>query len=213
MVGFGLLTMATIAFVGMIVVGGRWALRTSLATVVGGLLIAVIRPVDSIWLVALGASIAAGVLLFLPIVTESVRKLPSATGPPSRAVLLTLLLVSAPFTIGLASWDRPTLASVVVGLSAPLAAFWYSRVLPGGLYTVRIVWPTIALGLAAFQTLPVALVSTITAVAVLVLAWHRDVEVAFHPPREPGRVFPIPPELAPPEILDAAQVDERGRPR
>jgi hypothetical protein len=53
----------------------------------------------------------------------------------------------------------------------------------------------------------------LTALVVLAMAWHPEVKVAFHPPRETGRVFPIPPELAPKEILDAADLDERGRPR
>jgi hypothetical protein len=213
MVGFGLLTMATVSVVGMIVVGGRWALRTGLATIGASLVIAAVRPVDPIWFVALVGSAAAGVLLFLPVVTQHIRRLPSATGPPQRAVLVTLLLVSAPFTFGLAAWNRPSAATVVVGLSAPLAALWYSRLLPGGLYAVRIIWPALALGLAAFQPIAVAVVSVAMAVAVIVIAWHRDVQVAFHPPRETGRVYPIPPELAPREVLDAAEIDERGHPR
>jgi len=213
LVGWGLLTMATIAIVGMIVVGGRWALRTALAVVVASLLIAVVRPIDLIWFVALIGSIGAGALLFLPMVTKGIRKLPSATGPPARAVLVPLLLAATPFSIGLAAWDHPTGATLVVGLSASLAALWYSRVLPGGLYAVRLGWPLLAVGLAPFQALPIAMVSVVTAFAVLVVAWHREVKVAFHPPRESGRVFPIPPELAPKEVLDAAEIDERGRPR
>lgn len=213
LVGLGVLTMATIAVVGMILVGGRWALRTGLVTVVATLPIAVIRPADSIWFVALAASITSGVLLFLPIVTDHIRKLRSATGPPSRAVLVTLLLAATPATVGLAAWDLPTTWTVVVGLTAPVAALWYSRVLPGGLYAVRVIWPLLAVGLAALQPVPVAVVSVMTALVVLVMAWHPEVEVAFHPPRETGRVYPIPPELAPREILDAAELDERGRPR
>jgi hypothetical protein len=212
MVGFGLLTMATIAVVGMLVAGGRWALRTGLATVGAGLVIAVIRPIDPIWFVALAGSIIAGVLMFHPSVTTRIRKLPSATGPPARAVLVTLMLAAAPFAIGLAAWDQEEIATVVVGLSAPVAALWYSRVLPGGLFAVRLAWPALALGLAVFQPPAVALVSLVIAVTVLVLAWHREVKVAFYPPRETGKAYPIPPELAPKEVLDAAEIDERGRP-
>ncbi|MDP9496019.1 MAG: hypothetical protein M3P87_12375 [Actinomycetota bacterium] len=213
MMGWGLLTMATIAIVGMIVVGGRWALRTAFATVIATLLIALLRPVDPIWFVALTGSIGAGVLLFLPIVTARIRKLPSATGPPTGAVLVPLLLAATPFSLGLAAWDHPTGATLIVAFGASLAALWYSRVLPGGLYAVRLGWPLLALGLAPLQSLPAATVSVVTALLVLVIAWHREVRIAFHPPRESGRVFPIPPVLAPQEILDAAEIDERGRPR
>ena len=213
LVGLGLLTMATVGVIGMIVVGGRWALRTSAATVFATLPVAVIRPTDPIWFVALGASITAGVLLFLPIVTQRIRKLPSATGPPSGAVLVALILAGTPAAIGFAAWDRPTAATVIVGLTAPLAALWYSRVLPGGLYAVRIIWPLITTGLALLQPAPVAFVSVVTAIVVLAMAWRPEVEVAFHPPRETGRLYPIPPELVPKEILDAAELDEKGRRR
>ena len=213
MLGVGLLTMANVAVVGMVVVGGRWARRTGLATIGASLVIAVIRPSDPIWFVALAVTVIAGVLLFQPVVTRQIRKLPSATGPPNRAVVVSLLLAFTPFAVGLASWDQETAMTVVVGLSAPVAALWYSRVLPGGLLAVRFVWPALAFGLAVFQPLPVAVVSVAIAVAVLWLAWHREVKVAFHPPRETGRAYPIPPELAPREILDAAEIDERGRPR
>jgi hypothetical protein len=213
LVGLGLLSLATVSVIGMVVVGGRWARRTGLASILAGLLIAVARPIDAIWVVALSVSILAGAVLFLPSVTEHIRKLPSATGPPPHAVLVPLVLVGTPFTIGMAAWDMPTAATVVVGLTAPLAALWYSRVLPGGLYGVRIIWPLLALALAPLQPVPAAVVSAVTAVVVLALAWNREVRIAFHPPRETGRVFPIPPELAPREILDAAEIDERGRPR
>jgi MFS family permease len=213
LVGFGLMTTATVAVVGMIIVAGRWARRTGLASILAGLLIAVARPVDTLWVAAVVVSVLAWVVLFLPSVNERIRKLPSASGPPPRAVLVPLVLVATPFTVGLAAWDRPTVATVIVGLSAPLAALWYSRVLPGGLYAVRIIWPLLALALAPLQPLPAAVVSALTALVVVVLAWGRQVEIAFHPRREKGQVFPIPPELAPKEILDAAQIDERGRPR
>ncbi len=213
LVGLGLMTTATVAVVGMVIVGGRWARRTGLASILAGLSVAVARPVDPLWVAAVAISVLAWIVLFLPSVNERIRKLPSATGPPPRAVLLPLILVGTPFTIGMAAWDRPTTATVIVGLTAPMAALWYSRVLPGGLYAVRIIWPLLALALAPLQPAPAAVVSAGTAVLVLVLAWSRQVEIAFHPPREKGQVFPIPPELAPREILDAAQIDERGRPR
>jgi hypothetical protein len=203
--------MATVGVTGMIVVGGRWALRTGAATVFATLPVAVIRPTDPIWFVAL--SITAGMLLLLPIVTQRIRKLPSATGPPSEAVLVALILAGTPAAIGFAAWNRPTTATVIVGLSAPLAALWYSRVLPGGLYVVRIIWPLITTGLVRLQTAPVAIVSVVTAIVVLAMAWRPEVAVAFHPPRETGRVYPVPPELVPKEILDAAELDEKGRRR
>jgi hypothetical protein len=54
-------------------------------------------------------------------------------------------------------------------------------------------------------------VATAIAVAVAITAWSRAVKASYHPPREVGTTYRIPPELAPREILDAAQIDEKGR--
>jgi hypothetical protein len=101
---------------------------------------------------------------------------------------------------------------MAVGLTAPLAAFWFARVLPGGLFGVRIVWPALALGLAFTLELWPALVSVCGGLGIAALAWHPSVGVSFHPPRERGTVYPIPPELAPREVLESAELDEKGRP-
>jgi hypothetical protein len=213
LVGLGMLETVTVGVVGVIVVGGRWAWRTVLAVLALTLVLAVVRPVDTLWFASLLASLGAGVLYLLPVVARGVRKLPAATGPPWRAVVVPLALLGAPAVLGLAAWDGPTAATLVISLTAPVATLWYARVLPGGLLAVRVVWPLLTLGLAAFQPVLAIAAAIALSLLVLVLAWHPDVKVAFHPPREAGTVFPIPPELAPSEVLDAARLDERGRPR
>jgi hypothetical protein len=212
LVGLGLLESATVGVVGVIVVGGRWAWRTVMATLAFTLALALVRPIDFLWILSLGTSVLAAALYMLPIVGNGVRKLPAATGPPRRAVLAPLILLAAPTILGLAAWEGPTWATLVIALSAPIAAAWYSRVLPGGLVVLRLAWPLTALALAAFQPLYATLASVALGILVAVLAWHPEVKVAFHPPRETGSVYPIPPELAPKEVLDAARLDERGRP-
>jgi hypothetical protein len=213
LVGLGMLESATVGVIGVIVVGGRWAWRTVMATLALTLALAVIRPIDALWVVSLGVTVVAAVLYLLPVVGDGVRKLPSATGPPWRAVLAPLVLLAVPSILGLAAWEGPTWATLVIALTAPVTALWYSRVLPGGLFVLRVGWPLIALALAAFQSVYATLASVALGIFTAVLAWHPDVKVAFHPPRETGRVYPIPPELAPKEVLDAARLDERGRPQ
>lgn len=208
----GLLAMATVGMVGVTVTGGTWAYRTLLAAVVSMLFLALVRPIDVVWVIALIATVLAGIALFVPKLTGSIRRLPPATGPPVRAVLIPLLLIGLPFLLGVAAWDDPSPGTLIVGLSAPLAALWFARVFPGGLYVVRLVWPALAVGLAFTQWLAPAIVSVLAGVGIGVLAWHRTVGVAFHPPREVGTVYPIPPELAPHEVLDSADIDEHGRP-
>jgi hypothetical protein len=139
--------------------------------------------------------------------------LPAAFGPPERAVLIPLILLGFPTLLGFAAWDEQAATTLVVGLTAPIAAIWYSRVLPGGLLAVRILWPALAIGLAVTLGLAPGVTSLVGGALVAVLAWHPSVKVAFHPPREKGTAYAIPPELAPPEVLDAARLDEKGRPR
>ncbi len=208
----GLLAPATVGMVGVTVTGGRWAHRTLLVAVAAMLSLAVLRPIDALWIVALVGTVLSGIALFSPTLTAGLRKLPVASGPPVRAVVLPLLLIGLPFPIGIAAWDEASVGTVVVGLTAPLAALWFARVFPGGLLAVRIIWPALAVGLAFTQWLAPAIVSAVSGIVVAALAWHPSVGVAFHPPREVGTVHPIPPELTPREVLDSADIDEHGRP-
>jgi hypothetical protein len=212
LIAIGLMAMATVGMVGLTVTGGRWAHRTSLASVGAMLALAVARPIDGWWATGLALSLLAGVALLSPSLTGGIRRLPAA-GPPDRAVLIPLLLIGLPFVLGLAAWDREATGTLVVGLGAPLAALWYTRVFPGGLLVVRVAWPALAVGLAPTQPLLPAVVGAGAGVAIAMLAWHPSVKTAFHPPREIGTAHPIPPELAPTQVLDAADIDERGRPR
>ena len=59
--------------------------------------------------------------------------------------------------------------------------------------------------------LPAGAVSAAMGLSAAVLAWHPSVKTAYHPPREAGSTFPIPPELTPRQILDSADLDEHGR--
>lgn len=212
LIGVGLLLMGVVSVVGVVVVGGRWARRLGVGVVASCALVALLRPIDVAWLVALGLTALAAAALYAPSVTSRVRKLPAAAGPPTRAVILPLLLLVVPFVLGVvdenASWP-----ALLVGLTAPLVALAFARVLPGGLIAVRYLWPLLAIGLAFPMGVPAGVVSAVSGVGLAALAADSSVKVAFHPPREPGTAYPIPPELAPPEILDAAEIDERGRPR
>lgn len=211
LIGLSLLSMATVAVVGMVLSGGRWTWR--LAQVVGAasLVVAAIRPIDAFWYVALGLSAASIAAMFLPGVTDRIRKRPSASGPPSRSVLTPLMLLAVPFLIGVTAVKGRPWAMIAVGFTSLLSAFLYARVIPGGLLAVRIVWPVVAVGLAPFLGVAGGTVSALLGVTVAILAWHPSVKVAFYPPVETGSAYPIPPELTPQEILDAAQIDDRGK--
>lgn len=209
--GIGVLSMSSVSVVGMTLTGGRWAHRLAIGSVAAGLVIAVMRPIDGFWVLGLILSALAGAILFIPSVRSRIRRLPAASGPPQTAVLAAVMLLTAPFLIGVAFLDTAPWAGLIIGLSAPIAAFLFSRVVPGGLLSIRLGWPLVAVGLAPFVEMPAAAVSAGLGLAVALIAWRPEVKTSFHPPRETGTTYPIPPELAPGDILDAARIDERGR--
>jgi hypothetical protein len=213
LIGLGLLSMATVAVVGIALSGGQWARRLALAVVVANSLVALNRPIDAIWFVAMALTAVSLLAMYLPTVTARIRKLPAASGPPPRSVLTPILLLTVPFSVGLTAVEGESWAMMSVGVTALLAAFLYARVISGGLLAVRIVWPAIALGTAPFLGVVAGTVSALLGIAVSAIAWHPSVRVAFHPPTEAGSTYPIPPELAPREVLDAAQVDDHGKPQ
>lgn len=212
LIGLGMLATATVATIGMVVVGGRWAHRLGLTALAITLVLAGVRRIDTLWIVALAASGLALAAFLSSTVTRAIRKLPAAAGPPPRAVLPPLILLVTPALLGLVGQSAEPWALVAVGASAPMTAFLYSRVLPGGLIAIRVVWPLLALALSPWLGWLAGGVAVAVAATVAVLSWHGTVKASYHPPREVGSTFPIPPELAPKEVLDAARIDDKGRP-
>jgi uncharacterized membrane protein YagU involved in acid resistance len=211
LIGLGLLAMSTVSFVGMVVSGGRWAHRLALVTLAFSTTLALARPVDFVWVAGVVLTAIALVALLSPTLTGSIRQLPSASGPPPRAITPPLILLATPCVLGFLGNASTEWALLVVGVSAPTVAFLYSRVLPGGLIAIRLVWPAIALALSPLLGWAAGVAASTIAVAVAVIAWDDSVKASYHPPREVGTTFPIPPELAPKEVLDAADIDETGR--
>lgn len=210
LIGVGCISCAAVSTTGMVVVGGRWAHR--LGWLVTGVTagIAVVRPIDTAWVIAAFSSMGAA--LALVFLAGRIRQLPSAAGPPNRAVLLSLVLLAVPIALGLTA-TGPIWPNLVIGLGGPIAALLYTRVIFGGLVVTRVVYPVTSLALSPLLE-PAAIVVVIAlATTVTALAWHPSVKTAFHPPRQTGSAFPIPPELTPNEVLDAARIDDTGKPR
>lgn len=206
----GMIISATVSIVGLVLTGGRWAHRLGWLVIAVTAVLALARPIDAIWAVSVVISTLAAVALIG--LASQVRKLSSATGPPARAVLLPLTLITVPIVVGL-SGTGPAWPSSVIGFGAPIAALLYTRVIFGGLVVTRVVWPGIAVALAPFLDPVGAAVSLALAAVVAVIAWGAPVKAAYHPPRQLGSTFPIPPELTPGEVLDAARIDDSGKPR
>lgn len=202
-------TVASIA--GMVVSRSRWARRTALAVTAGQAVLAVIWPVGNWWAAAAVASVGTALAVGGPWLNGIVRSLPAASGPPYRAVLIPLFLIAVPFFLGVAG--SPEMLAPVAWLGALLTAFWFIRVLPGALGVVRVAWPALALSLAWPLGLPTGAVLAACGVILAALSWHGSVTTAVRPLVRRGSIVPIPPELVPKDVLDAAHLDERGRPR
>lgn len=200
-----------VALTGMLVARARWARRLGLGVTAAQGALALLIPLGAWWGVALILSALTAVSLGGPWLDGVIRGRPSASGPPTRAVLLPLILIGVPYLLGYS--DAAGLEALIVAVAALVAAFWFIRILPGAVAAVRIIWPALALGLAFSMEWPAGVTTAAAAVAVATLAWHSSVRHAVHPLIETGSRVAIPPELAPPEILDAADVDDSGRPR
>lgn len=199
------------AITGMLVVRGRWARRLALAVTAAHGVVALLPEPDGWWGAAAVLTCGAAIAVGAPWLNGFIRQRPAATGPPDRAVLLPLVLLAAAFAVGAAGGG--SVAAAVVGFTALVVAFWFIRALPGALLVVRIGWPLLALVLAVPMGSPPGWVSAVSGLAVAGLAWHQTVRHSLHPLVEKGSRVPIPPELAPREVLDAADIDDRGRPR
>ncbi len=210
LMGLGWLLLSTVATVGLVLVGGRWALRTLIVVMGTTLGVGTVIPLSPWSMAGLGATALGLVLLLSPRQHRLVRKLPSASGPPARSVIVTLAALGLPLALGLIPAEANAWV-IAMGACGPLAALLYSRTIPGGLAAMRFGLITASLALAALMPLPHALVSVLVAAAITATAWSSDVAVAFRPLIEKGTSYAIPPELAPKEVLDRAGIDERGQ--
>lgn len=208
--GLGWILLSTVATVGLVLVGGRWALRTLVGVLGTTLFVGAVIPLSTWSMLGLGASAVGLIVLLSPRQYRLVRKLPTASGPPARSVIVTLAALSLPLALGLIPVDA-NFWVVAMSACGPLAALLYSRTVPGGLAAMRFGLIGASLALAALMPLAHALVAVLATAAITAIAWSSEVAVAFRPLIEKGTSYAIPPELAPKEILDQAGIDERGQ--
>lgn len=211
MVSLSLWVATVSAVTGMLLVRSRWARHLAMAVTGGHALVALMVPAGGWWSAAAIATASAALAIGSPWLDPHIRGRPPVSGPPTRALLVPLILVAVPLAIGLSGGGG--VVGLATGLTALLAAFWFVRVLPGALLAVRVLWPLVAVALAWPLGWPAGFASAVLGLVVAILAWGAEVRAAVVRLETRGSVVPIPPELAPPEILDAARIDDRGRPR
>lgn len=208
--GLGWLLLSTVGTVGLVLVGGRWALNTLLVVLGTTFWVASISPLSAWSVTGLGVSAVGLVLLLSPQQRRMVRKLPSAGGPPPRSVFVTLAALGYPLALGLVPAEANSWV-LVTAACGPLTALLYSRTVPGGLAAMRFGLMSATLATALLMPLPHSITALVLSVAITAAAWSTDVAIAFRPLIEKGSTYAIPPELAPKEILDGAGIDEKGQ--
>ncbi len=208
------LLLAVIATAGFLLARSQWARHLAVGLLGAEAALAAALPRDGWTWAALAATAVAGALVASPPATRWVRRLPAAGGPPPRVVVLLVVLVALPGVVGLAVPDGPGLAQWALVAAALAAAWGYSRAHAAGLWGLRLGFPAVALVGAVTAGWPGGAAIAAVAAAATALAWLRDARLAALPLTPPRvETYRIPPELAPPEVLDAAGLDRSGRRR
>lgn len=208
-----LLILGTVVAVGTVLSRGRWTRRAAFALLGGQALIGVFFGVDGWWIAAVTLNAIAIGLVAGPWLTGWLRKLPQADGPPPRAVSLILGLLAVPALVAATAPDSVGAGGWVLSGFSLAAAWAYSRAWLPALWAARVALPI--LGVAAIAGLSwLGVLALGLGVAMLtVLAWSPDTLRATMATRPvPVDLIAIPPELAPPEVWEAAGLDDHGRP-
>ena len=207
----GLVVLTLVAVSGVLVARSRWSRPTAIGVAAGWIALGATGHVG----VAAGIAIVAGAVALGgatgPWLRRWLRHRPALEGPPPAAAAVLLLLLVVPVAVGLTSVDGVTWPGWALVAWSPLVAFGLGRALPGALLAIRVAHAPacVAVGLAtgALGAVVLGALGVVTAA----VAWRKEVSLAAAAdPGRPGRPVRIPPELAPPGVLDAARSDQAG---
>ncbi|OFW66627.1 MAG: hypothetical protein A2Z12_08320 [Actinobacteria bacterium RBG_16_68_21] len=212
--GGGMVVMTIVASAGMLLARGRWAAPTGAAIALTWIGVALANPLDALALAALAAAAAALAAALGPWLRRWLRHFPRADGPPPAAVVILLTLLATPVVAAFAAPGGIPVAGVALSIWSVALAVAVARAALGSLSAIRVLHPALALVAAIGAGLPGGLAIGAVGAATAALAWRRDVRIALAPaaPQRSSAVA-IPPELVPPDILEAAGLDDTGRPR
>jgi hypothetical protein len=209
-----LLILGTVIAVGVVLSRGRWTRRAAFVLLGGQTLLGVVLEVDGWWIAAVVLSAIAIGSVAGPWLAGWLRKLPRADGPPAGAVSLNLGLIALPALVAATAPEGIPVGGWILSGFGVVAAWAYSQAWLPALWAIRVALPVLGIVAAARLSWAGVLVLGLISVMLTALAWSPDVLRATMA-ATPARVdlVPIPPELAPPEVLEAVGLDDRGRPR
>jgi len=209
-----LLILATVIAVAIALSRGRWTRRAAFLLLGGQAGLGVFFEADGWWIgavlvTALGIGAVAG-----PWLGSWLRKLPRADGPPPKAVVLSLGLVGLPALVAVTAPAGVPMGGWLLSGFGLSAAWAYSQAWLPALWATRGGLPLLGAAAVVGLSWPGVLVLGLGVAALTGLSWSPEVHQAtMSQAAIPVDLVPIPPELAPADVLEAAGLDDRGRPK
>jgi hypothetical protein len=210
--GAGLLVAAAVSVVLILVQSSPLGYRLAWGLLVVEGIIAAVGPVTPLWWTGVALLAVTGALLTDASLGGWIRQRPPATPVPGPAVALSLILLGVGPAAALVSGANDPGRLPLLTAVTWLVLAWYVRRWPGREWAPRLATPVLA---AAGWLLPAPTrwVWVAGMVAAVALSWTSATRLAVRPLVERGHPIPIPPELAPADVLHSAGLDKRGRPR
>lgn len=214
MAAVGMALVALVLVVGLLIARGRWARNVGIAVSAGQVALGFVVESNAMVNVSMVAALAAIAALAAPPIGRWVNSRPSSDSPPPLATALLTGLVTTPLLVAMASPSAIRATHVALAVASPLAALAVGRASRRALWAVRLGLPLLATGAAVTSPLVGGIAIALGAALLTAWSWSKQLSLAvtpLAPLRAPG--YRIPPQLAPREILDAAGLDDEGRPR
>lgn len=215
LLGIDLVLLSLVAAAGLLIARSAWARAMGALTALTPLLLlSTESDRDPLIWVASGLSVLTLAMLLSPGVARWVSIGHSDPSLPRTAGVLLAGLLLSPAVAAAASPSGTTIPLWLLAAAGPLAAIGYSRASVGALWVIRVATIPLCLAAALSSSLAGGLLAIGYGLAITTLSWQRSVLLAAEPLTPlPSPGYRIPPEMAPAEVLEAADLDESGRPR
>jgi hypothetical protein len=215
LLGVDLVLLSLVAATGLLIARSAWARAMgALIALAPLLLLSTESDRDPLIWVASGLSLLTLAMLLSPGVARWVSIGHEGPGPPRPAVVLLIGLLLSPAVSAAASPSGTTIPLWLLAAAGPLAAIGYSRASVGALWVIRVATTPLCLAAALSSSLAGGLLVVGYGLVITTLSWQGSVLLATEPLTPlPSPGYRIPPEMAPAEVLKAADLDESGRRR
>ena len=173
-------------------------------------LLASLRPITGFWWASVVLLAATGALLAESTLGGWIRQQPPPTPVPASSLALCLTMLACGPVTALAASSAASNWLPLLTVGAWLVLLWYVRRWPGRELAPRLANPVLAVS-GVLLPAPASWVWIVIMVLAAALAWTSGSRLAVRPLIERGHPVPIPPELAPADVLYTAGIDEKGR--